>query len=439
MADTKSLLLDLPPELTNSIAAHLPSKDLLTLRLVSKHVAACTQAAMLQANFAHLHILFCVPDSLKKALDVAKSPNLKKGVRKLSIYHNRFRAQAGPAGLKLADLRPNTPVEIRREIRCTQWAIYNNFVEKQMELEQSRNDQKFVTDILRELKSNHHGLEVSIAELDVQVDPQGKHYCRFGRSNMKEFDKLAEMFDGDLVVDGHPYHRPLYSVLEAVKLADVRLAGLEAGGQTQQVPMHAFTDLNGFLSVQQHLSALTSLKLCFQHSPKPAHKHAEDRGITNFISLLQLCAPTLESLWLSMDEEPFGNEGATWNKIFARMVKEVKLPAVERLSISKVNVDYQQFLHFLADHASHLKLHFLFNIRVSGYGPRLSRTKWKTKVRADLEGVGFPVAKGMVLLHQDLYEPDEYSDDESEDDGDVDEDEVLFRRAYPSMRSLIMD
>ena len=343
MANSQSNLLRVPSELTAHIATHLPKKDLLTLRLVSKETATRTQSAMLDANFRHLHLLFSVAASLERGLSIVKHPELKKGVEKISIYHNRFLIPPHPRSLKLADLRPNTAIETKREVRCTQQAVYTHFAQGQHDIVTTGKDMKLMTDILINLQANTR-LEIKLAELKVQVDSQGKHYCRQGGSGVNEFDRLADLYDGDLVVDGEVDHRPMVSVLEAIKSANISLAGFAAGGECQQVPIHMFNDMDGFLGVRQNLAELTSLHICFEQTPARGHKRSEVKDIANFIGLLQRCAPSLKNLSLNMDEDPFSSPDATWNKVFAEMAENVTLPVIEFFNLRNLTADYSQFL-----------------------------------------------------------------------------------------------
>lgn len=69
----------------------------------------------------------------------------------------------------------------------------------------------------------------------------------------------------------------------------------------------------------------------------------------------------------------------------------------------------------------------------------MSKSKWKTKVRADLGKAGFSVNRGLILLHHKLHEPDRHDESDSEIASDEDDEEAIFIKSYPSMRALIVD
>lgn len=436
MAASKNLLLDMPPEMTADVAARLPAKDLLTLRLVSKEVAILTEAAMLKTNFSNLEILFCFLPSFDRAVKIAKHPILKKGVQKITVYHSRFLPAFSvvPAQLKLTNTRPNTPVEQRREIRCSQFAIYGSFVEQQEKLQKSGDNEKMVISIFEEFQE-HASLEVVMGELDVRVDSDGRHYCRQGRSGFWQFEMLAEIYDGDLVVDPLPNHGPLKSVLKAIKLTGMHPKRFSEGGQTQGVSPYLFRNGNCFLQAKQNLSRLTHLTLCFDNSIGPM---ARSSVVDDVVSFLQASASTLKCLDLSMNDDPFECRNTTWCSVFETMTELVTLSALETLKISNVTVDYGKCTKFFGELGSQLKRYSLFNIRVTACGSRISHRQWKAKVKADLRQAGFLFGRGPVLLHHEMYEREEHSDDESEEEGDDDDsiDEDLDR-AYPAYRALI--
>jgi hypothetical protein len=77
MANSRGFV-DLPPEIIEQIAWDIDPRDLLNLRLVDKYIAASSERPMLNANFKELHIILALPSSLRKALRVVRSENLRK-------------------------------------------------------------------------------------------------------------------------------------------------------------------------------------------------------------------------------------------------------------------------------------------------------------------------------------------------------------------------
>jgi hypothetical protein len=80
-------ITDLPPELIENIAwsAAFPV-DLANLRLVSKQVAAGTERPTLQRDFRHLFIMVAMPSSLRRALKVARHPQLRRYISDIHIF-----------------------------------------------------------------------------------------------------------------------------------------------------------------------------------------------------------------------------------------------------------------------------------------------------------------------------------------------------------------
>lgn len=63
------------------------------------------------------------------------------------------------------------------------------------------------------------------------------------------------------------------------------------------------------------------------------------------------------------------------------------------------------------------------------------------KLRTDLIQAGFPIGRGPVLFHHELYAREEPSDADSDgeayDDDDDDSVDEFWMKAYPSFRALI--
>lgn len=90
MSDSERTLMDLPPEMVEHVARYLQPQDLLNLRFVNKYMSGSSQRPMLEANFTELHIMLSLRSSLQRALRVARSTHLRKYIRGIYIYVDRF-------------------------------------------------------------------------------------------------------------------------------------------------------------------------------------------------------------------------------------------------------------------------------------------------------------------------------------------------------------
>jgi hypothetical protein len=77
-----------PPEMFERIAIHARPKDLMSLRLVSRGIAAKVLRTYEARLFSRLVVMVCSEDSLRGALERARHPFVGPRIRKIAVYEN---------------------------------------------------------------------------------------------------------------------------------------------------------------------------------------------------------------------------------------------------------------------------------------------------------------------------------------------------------------
>lgn len=393
----KNFIHDVPPELAERIAVHLPSKDLLQLRLVSKEVAARTEIAMLKANFSRLTVVFSLRSSLERALKIARHPFFKRFVSLVTFYVDQFDSEA-PGDIRR--LRFSAPayasVSASRRLRDNQLTVYTRLVEDQEEMIRSNTDQDYTTQILTQLQANGEDIGISIHEMHRQLDTQGRVFIPKGAIEAKDCHELStDTYVGDIVLaEDVRDHRPLRSILSAISQSKVQLIRLNL--HYRKVPARVFGPTGEFADLHSNVSHLKSFSLSFEAATEQQYLSTEDTDIESFITFLGRIAPKLRILGLN-SESRRGLEETLFDKIFARMLHAPRFPALTALSVRNLETDYQRFLDHLQRHKSTLKTCHTTSINATGCGPRRPLKEWSAKLAADLNARGLPIFESSSL------------------------------------------